>query len=201
MAKRAEIDNALESSYQVASFPGGSDFGRINRAKPIFFSRVMTWLSIAGFHSPFTGEANFDREQPDWDLPFSMAHEKAHQRGYAREDEASFIGFLACINSSDSFVRYSGYLHSLIVLNALRGMAPGLYGDTVRLLGEGPRADLRNSAAFWNRYRSATLTRVASRTNDAYLRANRIQSGIKNYDEVTRLIVGYYLTKRVQTER
>jgi hypothetical protein len=156
----------------------------------------MTWLSVSGIHTPFTGEANFNREQPDWDLPFTMAHEKAHQRGYAREDEASFIGFLVCISASDPFVRYSGYLHSLGVLSALRGMAPGLYGETVRLLGEGPRADLRASSAFWNRYRSETLTRVASKTNDAYLRANRIQSGIRNYDEVTQLIVSYYLSKR-----
>jgi hypothetical protein len=194
--ERAEIDNALEASYQTAGFPGGSDFGRLSRAKPVFFSRVMTWLSVAGFYSPFTAETDFNREQPAWDLPFSMAHEKAHQRGYAREDEASFIGFLACIDASDPFVRYSGYLHSLKVLTALRGIAPDLYGETVRLLGEGPRADLVASAAFWNQNRSETLTRVASKTNDAYLKANRIQSGIRNYDEVTQLIVGYYLARR-----
>jgi hypothetical protein len=108
----------------------------------------MTWLSVAGFYSPFTAETDFNREQPAWDLPFSMAHEKAHQRGYAREDEASLIGFLACIDASDPFVRYSGYLHSLKVLTALRGIAPGLYGETVRSLAGGPRADLVASAAF-----------------------------------------------------
>jgi hypothetical protein len=34
---------------------------------------------------------------------------------------------------------------------------------------------------------------VARRTFSAYLRANRVPRGIKNYDEDVALIIGYYL--------
>jgi hypothetical protein len=66
--------------------------GRYLRPKPVLLSEAMSWLGITGIYSPFTGEANVNARVPDPELPFAAAHETAHQRGFAREDEANFAG-------------------------------------------------------------------------------------------------------------
>ena len=87
----------------------------------------MSRLGLSGFYMPFTGEPNFNDAQPDFDLPYVIAHEKAHQRGFAREDEANFIAFLVCVNSTDPYLRYSGYLNALRVVGAFVSSDPAFY--------------------------------------------------------------------------
>ena len=81
------------------------------RVKPVLVSEVMSYMHITGVYSFFTGEANLNVGFPDYTLPYTAAHEMAHQRGIAREDEANFIAFLVCIGSEDPYIRYSGYLN------------------------------------------------------------------------------------------
>jgi hypothetical protein len=193
--ERSQLFQALESSFQSNVLLGSAAEGGFASPKPVFISRALTKLGIAGIYSPFTGEPNFNREQPENEVPFSVAHEKAHQRGYAREDEASFIAFLVCTTSSDPFVRYSGYLRGLRVLAALRtAIPPEKYRAIVDQLDAGVRTDLQESAAFWQRSRSQRLSHAADRANDTYLKANSVRSGTANYGEVVALIIGYYLT-------
>jgi hypothetical protein len=78
------------------------------RAKPVALSPVMDYLQISGFYFPWTGEANYNRQQPPCSLPHIIAHEKAHQRCITSEDEANMFGFLACTRSDDTSARYSG---------------------------------------------------------------------------------------------
>jgi hypothetical protein len=192
---RTALLNAIESSFQASSLLGNASRGGFASPKPVFASRAMTKLGIGGIYSPFTGEPNFNREQPEIEMPFSVAHEKAHQRGYAREDEASFIAYVVCTSSNHPFVRYSGYLRGLRVLAALRAaVPPEKYRGIVDRLDAGVRADLRESDAFWQRGLSRRLSKVADRANDTYLRANSVRSGTANYGEVVALIIGYYLT-------
>jgi hypothetical protein len=116
----------------------------------------------------------------------------AHQRGYAREDEADFIAFLVCTKSSNPYVRYSGYLGALRVLGVLLRVAPERYRDVVSALGDGPRADLRARAQFWARY-EGRLASLGQGVNHVYLKINGVRSGVRNYNEASALIVGYYL--------
>ena len=36
-----------------------------------------------------------------YNLPFTTCHELSHLRGFMQEEEANFIGFLACVNADD----------------------------------------------------------------------------------------------------
>ncbi len=149
---KARLYDILESAYQQETLLGearGSGFGS---PKPVYFSRVMSRLGLAGTYTPFTGEPNYNAEQPDCDAPFSIAHEKAHQRGYARESEANFIAFLTCIHSSDPYVRYSGYLNALRIVSELARVAPDRARDVYRELGTGARNDLNARYYFWSGY-------------------------------------------------
>lgn len=196
---RAKVYELIESSYQNESLladVGGRHFGP---PKPVYTSGVMSRLGLSGFYMPFTGEPNFNAAQPDFDLPYVIAHEKAHQRGFALEDEANFIAFLVCVSSPDPYVRYSGYLNALKVVSALPASDPVFFKSLVARIGDGPRQDLRARAAFWSRYQGPARA-AAERFNDTYLKANRISSGTRNYTEDIALIVGYYL-KQSQSDQ
>ncbi|MGH9799392.1 MAG: DUF3810 family protein, partial [Blastocatellia bacterium] len=109
---RPKLFQAIENSFQLETTLSAASQGGFSDPKPLMFSSVANWLDIRAVYIPYTGEATFNDKLMDCDLPFAIAHAKAHQRGFAREDEANFIAFLVCIKSNESYVRYSGFLHA-----------------------------------------------------------------------------------------
>ena len=67
--------------------------------KPLINSRLLSVQQLCGIYSPFTIEANYNREMPYYNIPHTICHELSHLKGFMREDEANFIGYLACIGS------------------------------------------------------------------------------------------------------
>jgi hypothetical protein len=187
------VFKSIERAFQQEQLLGAAGQGAFSSPKPLTLSRLTSWMGVSGFYLAFTGEVTYNDQVPAPDLPMVIAHHKAHQRGYAREDEANFVAYLVCINSTEPYVRYSGYLHGLKVLETLKKGNPERYEDLISRIGEGPRADLQARSDFWSNTKNSVLGPVARRTFSAYLRANRVPRGIKNYDEDVALIIGYYL--------
>lgn len=75
--------------------------------KPSLFKNIMSFTGILGYYNPFTAEAQYNSELPSTFIPFTTAHESSHQLGFAREQEANFVGYLIGINSSNPELRYS----------------------------------------------------------------------------------------------
>ncbi len=149
---------------------------------PALAGWLMTRLGISGFYFPYTGEAQVDRELPDAEVPFVMAHEMAHQRGTAREDEANFLAYLVCRRSESAAARYSGALEAFgLAWNALSAAAP----ESARvlapgLLDPGPKGDRAAVRAFWASHENPAMT-VSNRANDLYLKTNAQTSGVASY--------------------
>jgi uncharacterized protein DUF3810 len=163
--------------------------GACARPKPLLSSPVFSWLGITGIYSPFTGEANVNLTVPDPELPFSAAHEVAHLRGFAREDEASFVGSLACRLHPDPDFRYSGQLvASIHVLNAVAAVDRGAWQRLDRERSAGTRRDLEALAAWAARYKSP-VERFSERVNDAYLRSQGQAQGVLSYGRVVDLLI------------
>ena len=190
----AELDAAIEEAYARIG-------GRLNLhqsvasgrgpAKPVLTSFVMSALLIGGFYSPWTAEANYNRELPACNIPQTIAHEKAHQRGFPSEDEANFFGFLACIYARDPYVRYSGYLFAQQqLLGELRRFAPEKVKEIAGRRHPGIRRDVDFSRKFVERHRGIASD-LSYAANNAYLEANRAPGGIKSYAMSSRLIVIY----------
>lgn len=184
---------AIEQAFQNEKLLGDANRGTVSDPKPLRLSRLTSWAGVSGFYIPFTGEVTFNSNVPSFDLPMVIAHHKAHQRGYAKEDEANFIGYVVCINSAEPFVRYSGYLYGLKVLETLSKGNVDRYNDLLLRLNDGPRTDLRARSQFWEEIKSPTLSAISRRVFSAYLRVNRVHGGVKNFDEDVPLIIGYYL--------
>ncbi len=183
--KISEAYSALALDYpDVATFS--------SRAKPVLLSTVMSSMRITGIYSPFTGEANINMEYPDYNLPFTVAHEFAHQRGIARENEANFISHLVCTYSPDPFVQYSGYLSLYEYLaSALYSLDPELYTELSGELSSLARADILASREVSSRYKDSMLGKINTAANDIYLKTNGTE-GVISYNFVVRLAVAYY---------
>jgi hypothetical protein len=189
-----EIVALLNESYgsvpELGLLPGGG----LSPPKPVYASEVLTRLGISGIYSPLTAEPNYNADVPDFQLPFTIAHEMAHQRGVARESEANFVAYVVCVNSPDPFVRYSGYRNGLGVLSELYKVEPEKTKELVKQLGPGYREDSRRAALFWAKASGAAGT-LSQRVNDLYLRANRVKAGVADYSNSTTLIIAYHLRK------
>ncbi len=190
---RDTLFKAIERSFQQETLFGSASQGEFSNPKPLYLSRLTNWMGVSGFYMAFTGEVTFNDQIPASDLPMVIAHHKAHQRGWAKEDEANFIAYLVCINSTEPYVRYSGYLHGLKVLETLAKVNVDRYNGLLSDIREGPRKDLNARAEFWDSVKNSFLGAVARRTFSGYLRANRVHGGIKNFDEDVALIIGFYL--------
>jgi hypothetical protein len=141
---------------------------------------------VSGMTNPFALEVVVDRSQLPFERPFVTAHEWAHLAGYAREDEASFVGWLVCRHGPPS-ARYSAELAALV---SVLGSVPGADRSAiVGAIGPGPRRDMQaivnRSARMW-----PWLHRPAWWLYDRYLRANRVEQGVRSYGAALELMVG-----------
>ncbi|HMV84431.1 MAG TPA: DUF3810 domain-containing protein [Blastocatellia bacterium] len=183
----------IEKGFQLEKMLGKASQGGFGPPKPLIFSRVTTWLDIRGVYVPFTGEALYNDTVPDCDKPFVIAHFKAHQRGFAREDEANFIAYAVCINSNEPYIRYSGYLHGLKVLDFLEKSDAQATATLKSQLIPPAMDDMNARNAYWAKSKSQTSSPAAEFLIKVYLRANRVRGGLKNFSEDTPLIVNYML--------
>lgn len=186
-----EIDRAIDTGYErVAESLSLSDRFAASRgpAKFAVGSGLMSAFAISGIYFPFTAEANVNSQVPESERPFVVAHEKAHQRGIAAEDEANFFGFLACASSPDAWVRYSGYLFAQRqLLRELEHFQPERVRDLVARRSSAVQRDVDDSNAFWAKHRGF-FARVGRTVNDAYLELNGVVGGIDSYDRSARLL-------------
>lgn len=111
MGKKAISDmQALGETYDALQ-------GFYPMPKSLYFSDFVSQQYMLGYYFPFSMEANYNKVAYVTNLPVTMCHELAHLKGYIQEDEANFIGFLACISSDDLLFQYSGYLSVLNYVN------------------------------------------------------------------------------------
>ena len=163
-------------------------------AKPVIASRVLSRFNTAGIFIPFTMEATFNHDIPDHQIPFIIAHEFAHFRGFMREDEANFIAYLACRGSESVELRYSAAINALShVLNAYARVAtPQEYADLVQMIPDQVLRDFAVAHEYWAQFRGRAA-QVATRVNDAYLRANAQTDGVYSYGRMVDLLLAEYL--------
>ncbi len=83
------------------------------RVKKTLFPRLLCRLGLLGYHAAWTGEAVINPTAPAYTLPFTAAHEAAHQAGILSEGEASYAAYVALIQSPDPALRYAGWTGAL----------------------------------------------------------------------------------------
>lgn len=169
-------------------------YGKVHKPKPFFFSKAMSYMDFTGFFFPFTAEANINMDSPQVMTPSTIAHELAHQRGVAAEDEANFTAVLACMTGGSDDYIYSASLLAMVHLqNALYKSGDletwqklrDSYSDEVR-------TDLADNSAYWKKYRDNPVTKVSEGTYDAFLKSYNQTLGRETYGACVDLLVEYY---------
>ena len=170
--------------------------GFSSRLKPVMLSEPMSYTHITGIYTFFTGEANINVNFPDYTIPYTAAHELAHQRGIAREDEANFVAFLVCLESDDPYIRYSGILGTYeFVMSALYSADYERYSEIWHTVPQQIHGEQAAYSAFFEKYRDNLAATVSDATNDAYLKGQGASEGSRSYSMVVDLAVAYYRKK------
>lgn len=190
--KKSRLFHGATAAYKAAAeqypFLGYSPAS----VKPSLFSYLGNYLGFQGYYNPFSGEGQVNTTIPRFLEPFVTAHEIAHQIGYARENEANFVAFLACKEYASTAFRYSLYLD--------------MYGYA---LGEVYRRDTALARSFQEKvhpqvkkdqqeYRRFLLSHqnpveeIVMWGYGHFLRANNQPAGKRSYNEVVAWLVAYY---------
>lgn len=160
--------------------------------KPSLFSYAGNYLGFQGYYNPFSGEAQVNTTIPRFLEPFVCTHEIAHQLGYAKENEANFVGFLASRSSSSPVLRYSLYfdMYSYAIREMSRrdsSRARSLY----EALHPQVKKDMAEAREFYRRHRNP-IESVVSWGYGHYLKANNQPAGKETYNEVVAWLIAYY---------
>ena len=143
------------------------------------------YAAIDGMTNPIFLEVILNPDLLPVEQPEVLAHEWAHLAGFADESEANFLAWLTCLRG-DALAQYSGWLAAY---GRAASVLPPDMRKTLPALDAGPRQDLNAIAARYQRS-SPVVRRAARDVYDSYLKANRIEEGIANYDAVLQLMLG-----------
>jgi uncharacterized protein DUF3810 len=139
-------------------------------------SGVMFVGGWTGVTIPWTTEGWVDPAVDPRILPVCIAHEKAHQAGFARESDANLIAFLALLRSPDPDLRYA----------ALFDLAP-VFGAEVEIpvvLAPAVKQDLVQAVAREEEVKVEVVQETTTAVYDSYLKANAVEPGVDDYDAV-----------------
>jgi hypothetical protein len=193
----AEIDSLVEASYSKncrelgIKYPNGK-----RRPKTMLFSSFAGKLGVNGYFGPFFNEIHLDYYLLPVDYPFVLAHEKAHQFGITSEAEANLVAFVICIKSPDLRLKYSGY-QSVLLYFLKDAYHLKDYKEFLSKLDEKVIRDLKYRQKYYQGLENKKLSDMQTAVNDAYLKANKIDKGVKNYDQVVSLVISWYINSNL----
>jgi Protein of unknown function (DUF3810) len=159
-------------------------------------SSLWGWLGnytgFLGYYNPLTAEAQVNTTVPLFIQPFVCCHEVAHQMGYAKENEANFVGYLAAAASTDTFFHYSVYLDLFMYAHrALYLQDSALAKKAIAKLLPAVKADIQQWNTF-NKQHQNPIEPIIRWIYGKYLLSNQQPAGIMSYDEVTGFLICYY---------
>ncbi len=156
------------------------------RLKATMFGQLFRWNGVDGMINPLGLEVLANPDLLPFERPFVAAHEWAHLAGYADEAEANFVGWLTCLRA-DVPAQYSGWLFLYWQVTGELGAAERASVD--RLLDAAPRRDLDAIVERLRRGDLPLLRRMSWAAYDQYLKANRVDEGVRSYGAVLTLIL------------
>ena len=172
----ADVQRALSDARQVE--PG--------RLKHSLLGPYFRWTGVDGMVNPFGLEVIANPDLLPFERPFVAAHEWGHLAGYANEAEANFIGWLTCVRALPPH-QYSGWMFLYWQINGEVNAQ-----ERARLnaaLAEGPRRDISAIVLRLRRGEIPALQQASWQVYDKYLKANRVESGLRSYGEVVTLLL------------
>lgn len=170
--------------------------------KTFTFSGFFSQQYMMGYYFPFSMEANYNDVMYITNVPATVCHELSHVKGFIYEDDANFIGYLACTSSENAFFRYSGYLSVLNYLNRdlfeSLGRSQEIYQSYEKCSDLVERDNIFLTKEAWVEVESKavfdteTVRQASHNFLETNLQVNGIEEGIASYGKVVELLLAYY---------
>ncbi|MFN0036969.1 MAG: DUF3810 family protein [Saprospiraceae bacterium] len=179
------VREAVETWLASEGFPVGGQL----RGRFIYPEGTLFRFGASGIYWPFIGEGNLESGMhPLRKLP-SMAHEMGHGYGFCDEGVCNFIAYAACSEHPNAYIAYCARLdYWETVASACLESDPVRYNGQFR--GSIPAGIVADQHAIRKQHRKFKEFAPAIRYEmyDTYLKAQGIESGMLNYDEVLMLV-------------
>lgn len=189
--KKALFGYAVKA-YEAAAKPYPFLSYRQPSVKPSIYSYLGNYFGFQGYYNPFSGEGQVNTTIPRFLEPYVTTHEIAHQIGYARENEANFVAFLACRSFDHPVFRYSAYydvfFYAVGELYQRDSLLARSYLDS---LHPQVKKDRATYIAFYRKYRNPVEPLIMWGYSQ-FLKANNQPSGKRTYNEVVAYLVAFY---------
>ncbi len=183
-------DEILKNQTELPTLLNNKKGTGIRAFKPSLFEPIMSYSGILGYYNPFTAEAQYNSQLPSTYIPFTLSHESAHQLGYAREQEANFIGFLIGEQSNNLDLKYSAeYFVLKSLLNSLAERDPAFVKNVLANYSPEMKRDRQAEKLFVKKH-EGFLDVFFGFTNDLFLKSNQ-QDGSITYSYFIDLLVRY----------
>jgi hypothetical protein len=180
-------DRALVDAYAfVQAQLTGTAAAVPGRLKATIFGPYFRWTNVDGMVDPFALEALANPDLLPYERTFVAAHEWAHLAGFADESEANFVAWLTCVRAGTP-AQYSGWLSLYWQIGG--EVDPENRRRLWDAVAEGPRRDVQAITNRLQRGQLPFLRNASWRIYDRYLRANRVEEGIRSYGQVINLVL------------
>lgn len=187
-----KVQDDVLTAYQNLSFKNSLIQYKRQSIKYCVFGKGLSYMGLQGYYNPFTGEAQINNDIPAFLLPNVVLHEMAHQIGYAKEDEANFVGYLAAMQSTNPYIKYSYYMDVLMyAASELKGLDSVYHKQTMQQLHPKVKAHFAAFIAY-RKAHTSIMEDISTWFYNHYLQINDSSKGIYSYNEVLRLLVGYH---------
>ena len=160
--------------------------------KNSFISLLQSYNGTAGYLNPLTGEAQINDKIPKTSYPTTTCHEMAHQLGFAAENEANFIGFLAANYHENNYFKYASYRMAFgYCISEIKRRDVEISEELWKTVNLGITKDFNASYEFWQEYKNP-LEPLIKKGYNAYLKANKQSKGVDSYNYVVDLLISYF---------
>ena len=184
----ADVDPVLAGALAAADRQlGGTGSVAVGRPKATILDWYFRRTATDGMTDPYFLETLISSTLLPFERPFVLAHEWSHLAGVADEGDANFLAWLACVHASKP-AQYSGWL--FLFAEVLSSLDAGARVKVAASLGDGPRSDLIAIRTRFEQQISPQLAAISRRLYDRYLKANRVESGVRSYGHVVQLVLG-----------
>jgi hypothetical protein len=192
----------VQQAYQALAIEHPRFILQHQSIKKAIFPSLGDYIGFLAFYQPITGEAILRSDLPILTQPYTIAHEMAHQLGYASETEANFIAFVLASEANDPYLKYSMLLQmfsyaqdaQLLLLAGNKGFDAWKtqIEKNRSLLSPAVLKDRAEIKAFFTA-RADKQIQASSQLYDQFLKWNQQAAGLDSYADVLKWVRAYRL--------
>ncbi len=186
------LKREIKNGYSISTNEFNLNNFNYESQKKSLFSKILAYMGFSGYLNPFTNEIQINSYLPINSTAITLAHERAHQLGYASEAEANFIAFVSTKNHDNIYIQYSSYTFALAYcLNELQKKNKKKFEICYKRINEGIIGDYKNRKKSWHKFRNP-IEPLFKYVYDKFLKNNNQKMGIESYSHVVGLIINSF---------